>query len=94
MLPGYTLTLVHNRPDGTKKAKDREIINASANASGTIKLPILLIGKAKNPRFFRNLNKEALPIVYGSQKNALVDSDNFRDWFFYLFCSRNKTKTE
>ena len=33
MLPGYTLTSVHNRPDGTKKAKDRVTINACANAS-------------------------------------------------------------
>ena len=39
MLPGYTLTSVHNRPDGTKKAKDRVTINACANAGGTIKLP-------------------------------------------------------
>ena len=61
MLPGYTLNSVHNWPDGTKKAKDRVKINACANASGTIKLPLLLIGKAKNPRCFRNLNKKALP---------------------------------
>ena len=68
MLPGYTLTSVHYRPNGTKKAKDRVTINAGANASGTmnaganasgtIKLPLLLIGKAKNPHCFRNLNKE------------------------------------
>ena len=50
MLPGHTLASVHNQPDETKKAKDRVTINACANASGTIKLPLLLIGKAKNPR--------------------------------------------
>ena len=70
MLPRYTFTSVHNRPDGTKKAKDRVTINACANASGTIKLTLLLIGKAKNPRCFCNLNKEALPVLYCSKKNA------------------------
>ena len=92
MLPGYTLTSIHNRPDGTKKAKDRVTINACANASGTIKLPLLLIGKAKNPRCFRNLNKEALPVVYRSQKNAWVDRDIFRDWFFNCFVPETKQR--
>ena len=55
MLPEYTLTSVYNRPDGTKKAIDRVTINVCANASGTIKLPLLLIGKDKNPRCFRNV---------------------------------------
>ena len=36
MLPGHTLASVNDRPDGTKKAKDRVKINACANASGTI----------------------------------------------------------
>ena len=48
MLPGYTLTSVHNRPDGTKKAKDRVKLNACANASGTIKL--LLTSDLPDPR--------------------------------------------
>ena len=47
MLPGHTLASVNNRPDGKKKAKDRVTLNTCANASGTIKLPLLLIGKAK-----------------------------------------------
>ena len=83
MLPGHTLASVHNRTDGTKKAKDRVKINACANASGTIKLPLLLIGK--NPRCFHNLNKEALPVVYQNQANAWVNRDIFQDWFFDCF---------
>ena len=92
MLPGHTLASVNDRPDGTKKAKDRVTINACANASGTIKLPLLLIRKAKNPRCFRNLNKEALPVVYRSQKNAWVDRDIFRDWFFNCFVPETKQR--
>ena len=47
MLAEHTLTSVHNRPNGTKKAKDRETINTFANASGTIKLTLMLIGSLK-----------------------------------------------
>ena len=53
--PGYTLNSVNNRLDGTKKAKDMVTISACANTSGTIKPPLLLIRKAKNPRCFRNV---------------------------------------
>ena len=67
--------------------------NVCANASGTIKLLLLLIGKAENPRCFRNLNKEALPVDYRSQKNkknAWVDCDILRDGFFNCFVPETK----
>ena len=73
MLPGYTLASVYDQPDGTEKAKDRVTINTCANASGTTKLPLLLIGKTKNTRCLRNLNREALPLVYRSKKYTWVD---------------------
>ena len=92
MLPGHTLASVHNRPDGTKKAKDRVTINTCANASGTIKLPLLLIGKAKNPRCFRNFNKNVLPVVYRNQANAWVNTEIFKDWFASCFVPETKRK--
>ena len=52
MPPGRTLTRTYNDPSGTKKAKDPVTINACSNASGSIKLPLLFIGKAKHPRCF------------------------------------------
>lgn len=81
MLPGRTLTTVHNEPMGTKKAKDRVTINACSNASGSIKLPLLLIGKSKKPRCFAGINMSALPVVYKSQKNAWVNTFIFKEWF-------------
>ena len=92
MLPGHTLASVHKQPDGTKKAKDRVTINACANASGTIKLPLLFIGKAKNPRCFRKINKEALPVVCRNQKNAWINKHIFRDWFLNCFIPETKLK--
>lgn len=48
-------TLAHafeKSADGRKKSKERVTINACVNTSGTIKLPLQLIGKANRPRCF------------------------------------------
>ena len=82
ILPVFTLASVRNRLDGTK---NQVTINANANASWN------LIGKAINPRCFNNLNKEALPVVYWNQINALVDCNIF--WYCFLtvlFLKQNK----
>ena len=68
MLLGRTMVTVIDEPAGGKKAKERVTINARSNASGTIKLPLLLIDKANNPRCFRGINQFALPVVYKNQK--------------------------
>ena len=71
--------------DGLKKAKDRITLNVCSNASGTIKLPIHLIGKSKKPRCFRGINMDLLPIVYSAQKNAWIESSLFHEWFHSHF---------
>ena len=40
-----------------------------------------MIGKFVKPRCFKNLNKNALPVIYKSQRNAWVNSENFAEWF-------------
>ena len=70
MLPKRTYATHHNDPVGTKKARERVTINACANQSGTIKLPLLLIGKSKKPRCFRGINQSDLLLIYKHQKNA------------------------
>ena len=85
MLSGRTLTTAHNDPIGTKKAKERVTINVCSNASGSIKLPLLFIGKAKNPRCSRGTDKSTLPVVYRSQKNAWVNTVISNNWFQNCF---------
>ena len=72
---------LHNDPIGIKKSKERITINACANATGTIKLPLLFTGKYNNLRCFRGINKETLPMIYRHHKNAWVDATIFKDWF-------------
>ena len=71
--------------DGRKTQRERVTINACSNASGTIKLPLLLIGKAKNPCCFKNVSRDRLPIVYANQSNAWVNAALFTDWFHKNF---------
>lgn len=86
LLPKNTLaSTLEKRADGMKKAKDRITVNACSNVTGTIKLPLLFIGKAKNPRCFKGINTANLPVVYRSQKNAWVDTKLFTEWFHDCF---------
>ena len=71
--------------DGCKTQKERVTINACSNASGTIKLPLLLIGKSKNPRCFKNVSRDSLPILCANQSNAWVNATLFTDWFHQNF---------
>lgn len=86
MLPSKTLASRSEKgASGMKKQKDRVTLMACSNATGMHKLPMMFIGKAANPRCFKNINKKALPVHYYSQKNAWVNSEIFNDWFHNQF---------
>ena len=68
-----------------EKSKERVTINAYANATGTIKLPLQLTGKAKCPRCFRGLRMDLLPVEYCGQKNARMSSEIFHALFLNSF---------
>ena len=58
-----------------------DTINACSNATGTVKLPLQLIGKAKKPRCFKHVNMELLPVQYRGQCNAWMSCEIFSEWF-------------
>ena len=69
LLPEKTLAGSYEKTaKNFKKSKDRVSILATANASGDFRLPLLLIGKSKNPRALKNINLSALPVNYKHQK--------------------------
>ena len=85
-LPDKTLAgAFEKRAEGRKKAKDRVTVNACANVTGSIKLPLLFIGKAKHPRCFKNTNMDSLPVIYRNQRNAWVNTEIFSSWFHNQF---------
>ena len=73
------------KADGLKKAKDRITVNACANVTGDIKLPLLFIGKANNPRWFKGINQSMLPVIYRNHQNAWMDTEIF-SWWFHKQC--------
>lgn len=87
LLPKRTyLSRTENRKTarGTKgmKAKDRVSAYMCTNATGTAKVSMAIIGKAKNPRCFRS---SPCPLKYFSQANAWLDSATFKKWWLEVF---------
>ncbi len=86
LMPNKTLvTSREKEAKAFKKPKDRVTIMACANASGTIKLPLVFIHKFANPRCFKNIDKNDLPVQYFHQRNAWMDSTIFTNWFKNCF---------
>ena len=83
LLPNKSLvTAFEKSAAGRKRQNERVTINACSNASGTIKLPLLLIGKSKEPQCFKNICRSNLPVVYDNQCNAWMCEALFKTWFF------------
>jgi hypothetical protein len=68
MLPDKTLVLSQEKnAPGRKTIKERVTFLLCANADGSNKLKPLVIGKAQNPRAFKNAQ---IPVDYKASKNA------------------------
>ena len=80
-LPNKTLELKREKYIGDKHSKVRHTGLSAANTAG-VKLPLLAIGKAKNPRCFKNVT--SLPCMYKAQRKSWMDSDIFTDWIKQL----------
>lgn len=68
---------------GHKVSKDRITVLNCANSTGTHKIPLLLIGKSKNPRAFKNVQK--LPLCYKNQPKAWMTAGLFLEWYEEIF---------
>lgn len=79
-LPRYTLAAsTEKSAPGRKIVKDRVSVLTCANATGTHRLPLLVIGKSKKPRCFKNIKQTH--VVYANQKKAWMDSIIFTEWY-------------
>ena len=78
---------------GTKamKAKDRVTLVLACNATGTHKIPVAKIGKAKQPLRFKP-PPQACPLPY-SQPSAWMDGDVFKSWFETVFLPAGRART-
>ncbi|XP_031334550.1 jerky protein homolog-like [Photinus pyralis] len=75
MLPEKTLVRSQEKTaPGRKISKERVTFLACCNANGSHKLKMLVIGKAKNPRAFKNAD---IPVEYKSSANAWMTTTIF-----------------
>ena len=49
------------------------------------KLKPLVIGKSLNPRCFKHVDKDNLPVHYYANNSAWMNSDIMNDWVYNLF---------
>lgn len=83
LLPDKTyVSLAEKTAPGLKISKRRLTFLGCTNAAGSHKVKPLVIGKAKNPRCFKNFNN---PLIYRSTKNAWMTAEIFKNWFFQQF---------
>lgn len=80
--PSKTLAFKGEHCSGGKLSKERVTILVGANMAGTEKLPLLMIGKAKNPRCFKNVRTK--PVEYQANTKAWMTADIFEDWLISL----------
>lgn len=66
-------------PSGFKDSKERITVLACANAAGSHKCKLLVIGKSKNPRAFKGT--KVFPVTYKSNTRAWITTELCIDWF-------------
>lgn len=89
MPPDRTIS-AHPLP-GRKKDKKRLTVLVCANASGSEKFPLMIIGNAQRPRCFRKLSGAQHGFDYWSNKKAWMTSALFFEWLGRFDCFIRQT---
>ena len=82
MTPNHTLALKGEKCIGGKKSKERITAMLCCNATGTEKLPPLIIGKYGRPRCFKGV--QSLPCEYNHNQRAWMTGEIFHGWLLAL----------
>lgn len=79
LIPDKTLDFNGADGHGGNCIKDKLTVLVCANMTGTEKIPLVVIGKAKNPRCFKNVKTQ-----YDANKKAWITSELFSNWLLSL----------
>lgn len=75
---------------GTSMKKDHLTVILCTNALGTHKIPLVLIGKTKNPRCF---SEKIVPVHYFSSLTGWINYDLYEKWFNEVFLPEIQLRT-
>ena len=92
LMPDRTLEFKKVDCHGGKQSKERITALVCANMSGTDKVPLFVLGKAADPRCFKNV--KSLPTQYDSNAKAWMTGEIFTKWVtkFDKKCQRQRRK--
>eukprot|EP00116_Pleurobrachia_bachei_P003893 sb/3464155/ len=90
----YVLAEEKGKLPGRKQAKERVTLMEGGNAAGTIKLPMVMVGKSKKPRCFNKMAEKAIPVRYRAQKKAWMSSEVFSDIFLKIWVPHIKCELQ
>ncbi|XP_019377766.1 PREDICTED: tigger transposable element-derived protein 4 [Gavialis gangeticus] len=82
MLPNNTFAFKGETCTVGKLSKERITVVVGTNMDGTEKLPLLVIGKNKNPHCFKDV--KSLPVDYEANDMAWMTSEVFEQWMHKL----------
>eukprot|EP00117_Sycon_ciliatum_P016527 scpid93245/ scgid15916/ Jerky protein homolog-like; Human homolog of mouse jerky gene protein len=85
MTPSTSLNATDTCAGNFKKVKDRVTLLGCSDASGSHRLPLVLINKSAKPRCFKHMSMDTLPVHYMSQKKSWMDCKLFGEWFHQRF---------
>jgi len=80
-----TMRFRHENCSGGKQSKTRCTVLLTCSLTGE-KLPLLVIGKSKNPRCFKNINRNILGVIYRSNANSWMTGHIYNEYIkvFYF----------
>lgn len=90
VLPDKTLCFKGENCSGGKKSKERLTLLLCCNMIGEFETP-LIIGKAKKPRCFKNIQVQKLSVTWKNNKKAWMTTQIMSDWLVEL---ENKMKKQ
>jgi hypothetical protein len=93
LLPRYSILMPNEdnaSTKGKKKAKDRVSLIVCANASGTHKIPCVMIGK---PKQLACIKDQHSPVPYFNKAKAWMDVETCWKWFNKVFVPEVKRRT-
>jgi DDE superfamily endonuclease len=84
-------SLATKQTSGGKKSKDRITVALCTNGDGSEKLHPWIIGRSKNPRCFKHVNRKNLRIIYCYNKSKWMTGiicEEWLQWFDRLMAGR------
>lgn len=82
LMPDKSFVFKNETCHGGKMSKERLTVLACTNSTGTHKLKLVVIGKSRSPRCFKNVR--TFPCDYLSQRRAWMTSELFTNWIQQL----------